>query len=182
MSLTITGKVIEDENLGLTTLAADSDATDADNNVILSSFQSSISTSSSLGAELKSLGIYPDTTTNSANGTTQAIGIAENAIVSTTDQNLQFTNSTGGTLSAVSTGFTALDDNEIFLYSDSSNPDIVLGIEGERNDRKPQRSGCLRSPATADKRRRDNLGRAVRGTHQHESGRGGGRQHPRSHQ
>ncbi|WGS22466.1 hypothetical protein [Bradyrhizobium sp. ISRA463] len=129
MSLTITGKVIEDENLGLTTLAADSDATDADNNVILSSFQSSISTSSSLGAELKSLGIYPDTTTNSANGTTQAIGIAENAIVSTTDQNLQFTNSSGGALNGVDTGFKAIDGNEIFLFSDPSNPDIVLGRE-----------------------------------------------------
>jgi hypothetical protein len=128
-SITITGNVIEDENLGLTTLAADSDATNPDNNVVLSTFQSNISTSSSLGAELKTLGIYPDTTTSAANGTTQAIGIAENAIVSTSDQNLQFTDSSGGALNGVDTKFKAIDGNEIFLFSDSSNPDIVLGRE-----------------------------------------------------
>ncbi|UCI05637.1 hypothetical protein [Mesorhizobium sp. B1-1-8] len=129
MSLTITGNVIEDENLGLTTLATDSDATDADDNVTLSAFQNSISTSSSIGAELKVLGIYPDTTTNGANGTTTAIGISEDAIVSTTDQNLQFTDSSGGALNGVPTGITALDGNEILLYSDPSNPHIVLGKE-----------------------------------------------------
>ncbi|MDX8483026.1 hypothetical protein RFN28_31885, partial [Mesorhizobium sp. VK24D] len=129
MSITITGNVIEDENLGLTSLAADSDATDSDDNVTLSTFQSSISTLSSLGAELKTLGIYPDTTTNGANGTTKAIGISEDAIVSTTDQNLKLTNSTGGALNGVDTGFKAIDGNEIFLYSDPSNPDIVLGRE-----------------------------------------------------
>ncbi|OKO67535.1 hypothetical protein, partial [Bradyrhizobium sp. NAS96.2] len=130
MSLTITGKVIEDENLGLTTLATDNDvAPDTDSNVILSTFQSSISTASSLGAELKTLGIYPDTTTNAGAGTTAAIGIAENAIVSTTDQNLKFTTGSGGALNGVDTGFKAIDGNEIFLFSDSSNPDIVLGRE-----------------------------------------------------
>ncbi|WP_167529305.1 hypothetical protein, partial [Bradyrhizobium macuxiense] len=129
MSLTITGKVIEDENLGLTTLATDNDATDSDNNVVLSSFQTSITTASSLGAELKTLGIYPDTSTSAGNGTTKTIGIAENAIVTTTDQNLKFTTSSGGALSGVDTGFKAIDGNEIFLYSDPSNPDIVLGRE-----------------------------------------------------
>ena len=125
-SITITGNVIEDENLGLTTLAADSDATNPDNNVVLSAFQSGISTSSSLGSELTALGIYPDTTTSAANGTTQAIGIADNAIVTSDLSNLQFTlSSTTG----VDTGFKAIDGNEIFLFADPSNPDIVLGRE-----------------------------------------------------
>ncbi|MDX8483114.1 hypothetical protein RFN28_32380 [Mesorhizobium sp. VK24D] len=130
MSLTITGNVIEDENLGLTFLATDSDAADSDDNVILSTFQGSISTASSLGAELKTLGIYPDTTTNGANGTTQAIGISKDAIVSSDLSNLIFSDGSGGALSGVDTGFKAIDGNEIFLYSDPSNPDIVLGREG----------------------------------------------------
>ncbi|TPK99218.1 hypothetical protein FJ934_01850 [Mesorhizobium sp. B2-4-12] len=126
MSITIFGKVIEDENLGLTTLATDSDATDSDDNVTLSTFQTNIS--SSLGDRLTALGIYPDTTT--ASGTTKAIGISEDTtIVSTTDQNLKFTDSSGLALNGVDTGFKAIDGKEIFLYSDSSNPDIVLGRE-----------------------------------------------------
>ncbi|TPL08305.1 hypothetical protein FJ938_08595 [Mesorhizobium sp. B2-4-14] len=126
MSITIFGKVIEDENLGLTTLATDSDATDSDDNVTLSTFQTNIS--SSLGDRLTALGIYPDTTT--ASGTTKAIGISEDTtIVSTTDQNLKFTDSSGLALNGVDTGFKAIDGQEIFLYSDSSNPDIVLGRE-----------------------------------------------------
>src|SRR6266568_6403585 len=133
-SITITGNVIEDENLGLTILAADTDATNSDNNVTLFTFRSDISTTSSLGAELTTLGLYPDTTTNPANGTTKAIGIADNAIVSASGlSNLQFTNSSGGALNGVDTLFKAIDGNEIFLYSDSSNPDIVLGREGTFN-------------------------------------------------
>jgi T1SS-143 domain-containing protein len=127
-TITITGNVIEDENLGVTTLAPDSDATNSDNNVTLSTFQSSIPTSSSLGTELTNLGIYPSTSTGT--GTKAAIGISDNAIVSTSDTNLIFSNSSGSTLSAVPTGFNALNGNEIFLYSDLSNPDIVLGLEG----------------------------------------------------
>ncbi|TPK65239.1 hypothetical protein FJ546_08455, partial [Mesorhizobium sp. B2-4-19] len=115
MSLTINGNVIEDENLGLTTLAADTDdAANPDDNVLLSAFQSSIPTSSSLGAELKTLGIYPDTSTSGANGTTTAIGISEDTnIVSTADTTLIFSNSTGGALTGVDTGFKAIDGNEI---------------------------------------------------------------------
>ncbi|MDG4898807.1 hypothetical protein P9272_35570, partial [Mesorhizobium sp. WSM4976] len=129
MSLTITGNVIEDENLGLTTLATDTDATDSDDNVTLNTFQTTIL--SSLGDRLTALGIYPDTTTNAGSGTTAAIGISEDTIVSTTDQNLKLTDSTGGALNGVDTGFTAIDGNEIYLYSDLSNPDIVLGKEAD---------------------------------------------------
>ncbi|MGT2469024.1 hypothetical protein ACVOMV_37060 [Mesorhizobium atlanticum] len=43
---------------------------------------------------------------------------------------MKLTDSTGGTLSGVDTLFKAIDGNEIFLYSDPSNPDIVLGREG----------------------------------------------------
>ncbi|MDG4896879.1 hypothetical protein P9272_25260, partial [Mesorhizobium sp. WSM4976] len=127
MSLSITGNVIEDENLGLTSLATDTDATDSDDNVTLSTFQSTIS--SSLGNRLTALGIYPDTTTNAGTGTTQAIGISEDTIVSTTDQNLKLTDSTGGALNGVDSGFKSIDGNEIYLFSDSSNPGIVLGRE-----------------------------------------------------
>ncbi|UCI33502.1 beta strand repeat-containing protein [Mesorhizobium sp. B4-1-4] len=126
MSITIFGKVIEDENLGLTTLATDSDATDSDDNVTLYTFQTNIS--SPLGDRLTALGIYPDTTT--ASGTTKAIGISEDTtIVSTTDQNLRFTDGSGLALNGVDSGSKAIDGNEIFLYSDS-NLDIVLGREG----------------------------------------------------
>ncbi|TGS10273.1 hypothetical protein EN852_026735 [Mesorhizobium sp. M2E.F.Ca.ET.209.01.1.1] len=128
MSLSITGNVIEDENLGLTTLATDSDNTDPDNNVLLSTFQTSIPKSSSLGTELTALNIYPDTT--SGTGTAAAIGIADNAIVSSDLSNLVFGDSSGKPLSGVDTHFTAIDGAEIFLYSDPSNPDIVLGREG----------------------------------------------------
>ncbi|MGX8014125.1 beta strand repeat-containing protein [Mesorhizobium sp. ORM8.1] len=126
MALDITGNVIEDENLGLTNLATDNDdPANPDDNVTLTTFNNTIS--SSLADELTALGIYPDTSTGS--GTTQAIGISGDTIVSTTDQNLKLTNSTGGALNGVDTGFKAIDGNEIFLYSDPSNPDIVLGRE-----------------------------------------------------
>jgi T1SS-143 domain-containing protein len=116
MSLTITGNVIEDEGLGITSpLATDVDASNPDNNVTFSNFPSSLDT------ELTTDG-YPSAST--------AIGIASNAIVSTTDTNLIFSNSSGGALVGVATGITALDGNEIFLYSDPNNSDIVLGIEG----------------------------------------------------
>src|SRR5215469_13418958 len=141
MSITITGNVIEDENLGIGTLPPDVDATNPDNNVPLPNFQTGFPTSSSLGNELKALGIYPDTTTSSSNGTTAAIGISQNAIVSTTDANLILGNSTGGPLSAIDTGFKAIGGNEIFLYSDPSNPDIVLGREGTGTT--PNASGAV---------------------------------------
>src|SRR5215469_3931157 len=103
-SITVTGNVIGDEDLGIVTLAADSDTTNPDNNITLSTFQSSISTSSSLGGELTALGIYPSTTTGA--GTTAAIGISDNAIVSAPGvdpSTLKFANSSGGALSAVDT-------------------------------------------------------------------------------
>ena len=136
-SITINGYLIEDEGLGLTTLAADSDTGDPygpDNNVVLSSFQSSVPTSSTLGAALTTLSIYPSTMTGT--GTAAAIGISESAIVTTSgvdNSTLQFATSGGGSLSGVNTGFKAIDGGGIFLYSDPSNPDIVLGREGTFN-------------------------------------------------
>ncbi|TIP42423.1 MAG: hypothetical protein E5X69_16260, partial [Mesorhizobium sp.] len=44
---------------------------------------------------------------------------------------MKLTDSTGGALNGVDTGFTAIDGNEIYLYSDLSNPDIVLGKEAD---------------------------------------------------
>ncbi|MFS8050914.1 hypothetical protein, partial [Rhizobium sp. BR 314] len=125
--ISVTGNVIADEDLGIVTLAADSDPTSPDNNVTLSNFQTGIPASSSLGTSLTSIGLYPSTTTGT--GTTQAIGISENAIISATVSNMIFSDSSGNTLNGVDSGFKAIDGNEIFLYSDPTNPDIVLGRE-----------------------------------------------------
>lgn len=135
-NITITGNVIEDENLGLTSLATDTDdAANPDDNVVLLTFQNNISTS--LGDRLTALGIYPAETTNP--GTTQAaIGISEDTnIVSTADTNLIFSDINGAALVGVDSGFKAIDGKEIFLYSDSSNPDIVLGREGSSGGADP---------------------------------------------
>jgi VCBS repeat-containing protein len=43
---------------------------------------------------------------------------------------LTFTDSTGGSLNGDASGLYTLDGHQIFLYADSTNPNIVLGLEG----------------------------------------------------